>query len=45
VYTLALNELANILFRRGHESRYLRQRVQHQRTLANNGKTHARTAG
>src|SRR3546814_10653524 len=27
VYTLALNELSGILFRRQHETRYLRQRV------------------
>src|SRR3546814_12104852 len=30
VYTLALNELAAVLFKRGQETRYLRQRVQSQ---------------
>ncbi|NYT75385.1 RNA pyrophosphohydrolase [Alcaligenaceae bacterium] len=44
VYTLALNELSMVLFKRGHDSRYLRQRVHNQRTLAQpNGKGHART--
>ncbi|MFW7341516.1 RNA pyrophosphohydrolase [Pollutimonas sp. H1-120] len=47
VYTLALNELAGILFKRGQETRYLRQRVQNQRasqpTLDSKG--HARTIG
>lgn len=28
VYSLALNELATLLFRRGHDARYLRQRLQ-----------------
>ncbi|HEY9280119.1 MAG TPA: RNA pyrophosphohydrolase [Eoetvoesiella sp.] len=32
VYTLALNELAAILFKRGQETRYLRQRAQGQRS-------------
>ena len=31
VYTQALNELSAILFRRGHETRYLRQRGHSQR--------------
>src|SRR3546814_530802 len=46
VYTLALNELATVLFRRGSETRYLRQRVQNPRSINRlSGKNHARTAG
>ena len=35
VYTQALNELSAILFRRHHETRYLRQRVHGQRAAEN----------
>ncbi len=46
VYTQALNELAIILFKRGQETRYLRQRVQNQRALAApESKGHAHSAG
>jgi putative (di)nucleoside polyphosphate hydrolase len=46
VYTKALNDLAIVVFKRGHETRYLRQRVQTARALkAPEQKTHARTAG
>src|SRR3546814_10677938 len=46
VYTLALNELATVLFRRGSETRYLRQRVQNPRSINRlSGKNHARPAG
>lgn len=39
VYTLALNELSDVLFRRGRESRYLRQRVHAPRTQQHVGST------
>src|SRR3546814_2513232 len=47
VYTLALNELAAVLFKRGQETRYLRQRVQsqHASLLTSDNKGHARTIG
>jgi len=46
VYTLALNELAAILFKRGQETRYLRQRVQNQRSpIGQESKSHARIVG
>src|SRR3546814_3946786 len=45
VYTLALNELAAVLFKRGQETRYLRQRVQsqHASLLPSDNTGHART--
>src|SRR5690606_15449256 len=46
VYTLALNELGAILFRRGQETRYLRQRAHNHRSLAApENKNHARIVG
>jgi putative (di)nucleoside polyphosphate hydrolase len=46
VYTRALNELAMILFKRGPETRYLRQRVQSSRpSIPTDNKGHARTPG
>lgn len=44
VYSLALNELALILFRRGQDTRFLRQRAQGQRHSGRDG-DHAHTAG
>jgi putative (di)nucleoside polyphosphate hydrolase len=43
VYTSALNELAVILFKRGQEARYLRQRGQGRHNEHN--KDHVHTAG
>jgi putative (di)nucleoside polyphosphate hydrolase len=46
VYTRALNELAMILFKRGQETRYLRQRVPNPRpSTSTDNKGHARTPG
>jgi putative (di)nucleoside polyphosphate hydrolase len=48
VYTQALNELSAILFRRQHETRYLRQRVHGQRNSEETSDVqdeHARIAG
>lgn len=45
VYTLALNELAAVLFKRGQDVRYLRHRSQGQRGSASSGKEQPPTAG
>ncbi|PLC50284.1 RNA pyrophosphohydrolase [Pollutimonas subterranea] len=45
VYTQALNELALILFKRGQETRYLRQRVQGHRAASSENEGHAHIVG
>jgi len=45
VYTRALNELANVLFKRNHDNRYLRQRISSRALRAPDDNDHAPSAG